>query len=397
VDYIKHMQEERAKAYESAKEVLDRAASESRSLDATERESVDRAFAHMDELKARIDDVRALAEREAEVAAATADHVEARTVSAPVAEVRDDNELIRSLYRGEVRSVNFEKRDVTKSSTGAPVPTSFYDEVILLAREVGPMLRVATVLNTTSGETLQIPSLSAYSTGTITTEANTIGESDPTMNSFVELGAYKYSFLTQVSTELLEDAGVDITGLISANVGNALGYAVNSALTTGDGISKPKGVVAAAGSGVTGGTGLSGSFTYENLIDLIYATDAAARALPGFAVMGSTSAIVKMRTLQDGAGNFVFSPSLDAATADRVLGYPLIENPAMAAVATGGAKSVIAGHMPSYYVRQVGGIRLDRSDDYAFADGLVTFRATFRVDGDLPQSSHIKYFAGGAS
>ncbi|HEY7824675.1 MAG TPA: phage major capsid protein, partial [Acidimicrobiia bacterium] len=237
MDYIKHMQEERAKAYESAKEVLDRAASESRSLDATERESVDRAFAHMDELKARIDDVRSLAEREAEVAAATADHVEARTVSAPVAEVRDDNELIRSLYRGEVRSVNFEKRDVTKGSTGAPVATSFYDEVILLAREVGPMLRVSTVLNTSSGETLQIPSLSAYSTGTITTEGNTIGESDPTMNAFVELGAFKYSFLVQTSTELLEDSAVDITGLISANVGNALGFAVNSALTTGDGSS----------------------------------------------------------------------------------------------------------------------------------------------------------------
>ena len=395
MDYIKHMQEERAKAYESAKEVLDRAASESRSLDATERESVDRAFAHMDELKARIDDVRALAEREAEIAQATQQHVEARTVSAPVAEVRDDNELIRSLYRGELRSVTFEKRDVTKGSTGAPVPTSFYDEVILLAREVGPMLRVATVLNTTSGETLQIPSLSAYSTGTITTEANTIGESDPTMNAFVELGAFKYSFLTQVSTELLEDAGVDITGLIAANVGNALGYAVNSALTTGDGSNKPKGVVAAAGSGVAGTT-TGGLFTYENLISLIYSTDAAARALPGFAVMGSTSAIVKMRTLTDPSGNYVFSPSLDAATADRVLGYPLIENPAMAAVGTS-AKSVIAGHMPSYFVRQVGGIRLDRSDDFAFAAGLVTFRATFRVDGDLPQTSHIKYFIGNAS
>ena len=395
MDYIKHMQEERAKAYESAKEVLDRAASESRSLDATERESVDRAFAHMDELKARIDDVRALAEREAEIAQATEQHVEARTVSGPVAEVRDDNELIRSLYRGEVRSVNFEKRDVTKGSTGAPVATGFYDEVILLAREVGPMLRVATVLNTTSGETLQIPSLSAYSTGTITTEGNTIGESDPTMNAFVELGAFKYSFLVQTSTELLEDSAVDITGLIAANVGNALGYAVNSALTTGDGNSKPKGVVAAAGSGVAGTT-TGGLFTYENLISLIYSTDAAARALPGFAVMGSTSAIVKMRTLTDPSGNYVFSPSLDAATADRVLGYPLIENSAMASVGTS-AKSVIAGHMPSYFVRQVGGIRLDRSDDFAFANGLVTFRATFRVDGDLPQPSHIKYFIGNAS
>ena len=395
MDYIKHMQEERAKAYESAKDVLDRAASESRSLDATERESVDRAFAHMDELKARIDDMRSLSEREAEIAQATAAHEEARTVTEPVAEAKSDDDLIRSLYRGEVRTVNFEQRDVTKGSTGAPVATSFYDQVLYLAREVGPMLRVSTVLNTSSGETLQIPSLSAYSTGTITTEGNTIGESDPTMNSFVELSAYKYSFLTQVSTELLEDSAVSITDLLATNVGNALGYAVNTALTTGDGSSKPKGVVAAAGSGVAGTTS-GGLFTYDDLVELIYSTDAAARALPGFAVMASTSAIVDMRTLQDGAGNYVFSPTLDQATADRVLGYPLVENSAMAAVGTS-AKSVVAGHMPSYYVRQVGGIRLDRSDDYAFADGLVTFRATFRVDGDLPQTSHIKYFIGNAS
>ena len=395
MDYIKHMQEERAKAYESAKDVLDRAASESRSLDATERESVDRAFAHMDELKARIDDMRSLSEREAEIAQATAAHEEARTVTEPVAEAKSDDDLIRSLYRGEVRTVNFEQRDVTKGSTGAPVATSFLDQVLYLAREVGPMLRVSTVLNTTSGETLQIPSLSAYSTGTITTEGNTIGESDPTMNSFVELGAFKYSFLTQISTELLEDSAVSITDILSTNVGNALGYAVNTALTTGDGSSKPKGVVAAAGSGVAGTTS-GGLFTYDDLVELIYSTDAAARALPGFAVMASTSAIVDMRTLQDGAGNYVFSPTLDQATADRVIGYPLVENSAMAAVGTS-AKSVVAGHMPSYYVRQVGGIRLDRSDDYAFADGLVTFRATFRVDGDLPQTSHIKYFIGNAS
>jgi HK97 family phage major capsid protein len=60
-------------------------------------------------------------------------------------------------------------------------------------------------------------------------------------------------------------------------------------------------------------------------------------------------------------------------------------------------KSVIFGHLPSYFVRQVGGIKLDRSDDYAFNAGLVTFRATMRVDGNLPQTSHVKYFIGAAS
>lgn len=397
-DYIKRQNEERARAYEAAKEIMDRAASEARELSAEEQQSVDAAFADMDRRGNIIKEMLDQERRDAEIADAIRGFENVARPGDDAAETasQSDVDIIRSLARGEIRSATFEKRDVTKGSTGAPVPTSFYDQVLFLARAVGPMLDVSTVLNTTSGEDLQIPSLATYSVGTITAEAATIGESDPTMNAFVTLGAYKYSFLTQVSTELIEDSGVDILGLISTNVGNALGFAVNSALTTGDGSSKPRGVVAAAGSGVTGATAVSGAFTYDNIVDLIYSTDAAARQLPGFSVMASGNAIAQMRKLQDGAGQYVFQPSLAEGTPDRVLGYPLIENPAMASVGTGN-KSVIAGHMPSYMVRQVGGIRLDRSDDYAFADGLVTFRATFRVDGDLPQTSHIKYFVGGAS
>jgi HK97 family phage major capsid protein len=74
----------------------------------------------------------------------------------------------------------------------------------------------------------------------------------------------------------------------------------------------------------------------------------------------------------------------------------IFENPAMASPATS-AKSVIFGHLPSYYVRTVGGLRLDRSDDFAFQNDLITFRATMRVDGNLIQTSHVKYFAGNAS
>lgn len=395
MDYIKTQLEERAKAYEAAKEILDHAAAENRSLDATERESVDRAFADMDQRKAIVDDMRALEARKNEVAAAVAGHDEVRALDSAPAE-QNDADVIRSMARGELRSATFEKRDVTKGSTGAPVPTSFYNEVLLLARAVGPMLDVSTVLNTAGGENLQIPSLSAYSVGTVTAEATTIGESDPTMQAFVTLGAYKYSFLTQVSTELIEDAGVDVIALIGANVGNALGYAVNTALTTGTGTVMPKGIVAAASAGITGSTAVAGAFTYENLVDLAYSADAAARMLPGFGYMASGNAIAAMRKIQDGSGAYVFQPSLSEGTPDRVLGFPLIENPAMAAVGATNV-SVIAGHFPSYFVRTVGGIRLDRSDDYAFADGLVTFRATFRADGNLPIAAHVKKFTGGAA
>lgn len=395
-DYIRQQAEARAKAWEEAKALLDSAAAEKRDLTAEENQTYDRIMADLDQRSQVMETMKAQAERE-ERAAEAMKGFEAQ-VKPAVASVPEINEaeLIRSLARGEIRSHSFEKRDVTKGSTGAPVPTSFYDQVIMLARHVGPMLETSTILNTAGGENLQIPSLSAYSTGTVSSEAAAIGESDPTFNAFKTLGAYKYSFLTQISREMVEDAGVDILGFLAQQTGNALGYAVNGALTTGTGTVQPTGIVTAAGSGVTGGTGVSGAFTADNLIDLVYSVDTAGRTLPGTGWQMNAQAIAAVRKLKDSAGQYLFSPSLSADARDLLLGYPIFENPAMAAPATS-AKSVIFGHLPSYFARTVGGLRLDRSDDYAFQNDLITFRATLRVDGNLIQTSHVKYFAGAAS
>jgi len=394
-DYIRQQAEARAKAWEEAKALLDSAAAEKRDLSAEENQTYDRIMADLDSRSQVIETMNAQAERENRAAEAMKGF-EAQVKPAVAVPAIDEAELIRSLARGEIRSHSFEKRDVTKGSTGAPVPTSFYDQVIMLARHVGPMLETSTILNTAGGENLQIPSLSAYSTGTVSSEAAAIGESDPTFNAFKTLGAYKYSFLTQISREMVEDAGVDILGFLATQTGNALGYAVNGALTTGTGTTQPTGIVTAAGSGITGGTGVSGAFTADNLIDLVYSVDTAGRTLPGTGWQMNAQAISAVRKLKDTAGQYLFSPSLTADARDLLLGYPIFENPAMASPATS-AKSVIFGHLPSYFARTVGGLRLDRSDDYAFQNDLITFRATMRVDGNLIQTSHVKYFAGAAS
>jgi HK97 family phage major capsid protein len=336
--------------------------------------------------------MRALAAREQEIAEATATHAEARALT--VVTEQDDAALIRSLARGEARSATFEKRDVTKSSTGAPVPTAFYDRIMEVARYTGPMLELATIINTASGENLQVPRTNAYSTGSITTEGSTIGESDPTFSAFVTLGAYKFSFLTQISREMIEDSGVDILGYLGTNVGQALGYAVNADLTTGNGSSKPTGVVHAAGSALSG-TATGGVPTYDEIVELYYSLDAAARRLPGFAFMANGKTIAAIRKITSPGGDYVFQPALSEQTPDRLLGVPLVENPAMVDPAAS-ARCLVAGHMPSYLVRQVGGIRLDRSDDFAFSADLVTFRATMRVDGNLPIAAHVKAFVGKA-
>ena len=391
-DYINQQLDARAKAWEQAKALLDSAADEKRDLSAEENQTYERIMADLDQRAATIDTIKAQTEREERAAQAMVGYESQARPEIAVPSI-DDAELIRSLARGEIRSHSFEKRDVLKSSTGSPVPTSFYDQVLMLARHVGPMLETSTTLATAGGENLQIPSLSAYSVGTVSSEAAAIGESDPTFNSFVTLGAYKYSFLTQISREMVEDAGVDILGFLSAQTGNALGYAVNNALTVGTGTTQPTGIITAAGSGITG---ISGAFTADNIIDLVYSVDTAGRTLPGTGFQMNSTAIAAVRKLKDGQGQYLFMPSLSAEARDLLLGYPIFENPAMANPATS-AKSVIFGHLPSYYVRTVGGLRLDRSDDYAFQNDLITFRVTMRVDGNLIQTSHVKSFAGGAS
>lgn len=391
-DYLKRQTELRATAWEEAKHLLDAAAAESRDLTAEETVIYDRISEDMDNRARVIEQITKDEERaqRLDVAAASV-----RTDEVAPAD-DDDAEAIRSLARGEIRSLEFEKRDVLKTNTGAPVPTSFYEEIILKARLVGPMLSTSTVITTAGGENLQIPRVNTYSAATIAAEAGAIGESDPAFSAFITMGAFKFSYLVQVSREMIEDSGVDILGFLADQVGQGIGYNVNNALTVGTGTTQPNGIVNSSTLGVTGGTGTSGAFTADNLIDLAYSVDGAARMLPGAGYMMNGKSIGAVRKLKDTAGNYVFSPSLAVGVPDTLLGFPLYENPAMADPATT-AKSVIFGHLPSYYVRQVGGIRVDSSSDFAFSTDLVTLRTILRVDGQLPQAAHVNHFVGGAS
>jgi HK97 family phage major capsid protein len=69
----------------------------------------------------------------------------------------------------------------------------------------------------------------------------------------------------------------------------------------------------------------------------------------------------------------------------------------MPAVATG-AKSIAFGDFSQFFVRIVGPVRFERSDDFLFGTDLVAFRAIIRGDGTLvDQTGAIKTFQGPAT
>ena len=382
-EFIKAQQELRANLVRQIQDTLESAEVRG-GLDAEANEKIDRIEADI----RKADEAIAVAQRNEERMAEA--NLAARGF-VPATEVRSDADLLRSIASGEVRSHTFEKRTLVSSDN--TVPKSFYDEIFAVARLAGPMLDVSEVINTSTGENLTIPTLTGYSTATIKGQGSAIAESEPTFSS-ITLGAFKYSFLVPISNELLNDAGFNIAATIAEQAGNAIGYGVNTGLTVGTGTVEPNGVVTAAGSGVTGGTGVSGGFTADNLIDLQYSLDGAARRLPGVAYMAAGTTIGAMRKLKDDAGNYLYTVNVGAP--DNFAGYSVVENPAMAAIATG-AKSVLFGHLPSYKARVAGGVQIAQSSDYAFNTDSTVFRVTMRVDGNLTHAGHIKYFKGAAS
>jgi HK97 family phage major capsid protein len=54
--------------------------------------------------------------------------------------------------------------------------------------------------------------------------------------------------------------------------------------------------------------------------------------------------------------------------------------------------------MSQYFVRMAGGVRFERSDDFAFNTDLVTFRALLRADAALVDlTGAVKVFVGAAT
>jgi len=401
--FIKALQERRANVWEQAKELLDTAEGEKRDLTAEEEAKYQALNADLNNIDQRTKDLV-----EAEQRTKDAEAAFAGLLAKPQEQERksDKDSELRRWARGEMRGIDIAKpdgvafRDLVKGTTtagGNTVPTTFYGQLMAHLIEVsGIMMAGPTVLNTSSGENIDIPVTTAHSSAALTPEANPISESDPAFGKRT-LGAYKYGVLLQASTELLTDTGVDLEGYLAMQAGRALGNAFGVHAITGDGSSKPTGVITSASTGVTGGTAVVGAFTADNLIDLYYSVIAPYRNSTSCGWLMKDATLGAARKLKDGQGQYLWQPSIQVGAPDTLLGKPVHTDPNVAAPALS-AKSVAFGDFSQYFVRMAGGVRFERSDDYAFNSDLVTFRAIIRADGLLvDQTGAVKVFVGGAS
>ena len=415
---IKTLHDEYRTTVEAAKGILVPADTEKRTLTAEEEASWTKANGDIDrakrQLETAIEDEKRTAdaaELETRVNAALAYNAEAPTAPAgtPAGDTDAAEKRVRAFLRGETRELDVkpeqrtsfnELRSLVKGTTtagGFTVKTSFYAQLMTHLIEVSGILSAgATVLQTDSGEAIQVPKTTAHSSASLIAEGAAISASDPTFGQ-ATLNAYKYAVLIQVARELVDDTSVDLMGYIAMQAGRAVGNAFGVHAITGDGSSKPYGVVTNSTLGVTGDASVVGVFTADNLIDLYYSVIAPYRASSACGWLMRDATLAKARKLKDTTGQYLWQPSYQAGTPETLLGKPVHTDPNVAATALA-AKSVIFGDISQYMVRQVNGLRFERSDDYAFNTDLVTFRCIARLDGVLvDQTGAVKHFIGNAA
>ena len=402
-DMLQRVLDERAQVWEQAKALNDTVLSEDRDYTADEKEKDARLDARMDELDAKITDYQKRMDRErrADEARAALDHdprppADDRRNGGP-----SERDTFEKLVRGEIRAADFgmESRDLTAgTATDGPelIAEGFYPQLVEHMIESSAIRQTnVTVLTTDGGNDLPVPKTTSYSSASIVTEAGSISESDPQFSQ-VTLQAYKYGFLLQVSTELIQDQSIsDFVGFLARQGGRALGNGSGTHFVTGDGSAKPNGVVTAATVGYTSTTtGVSGVPQDDDVIETFHSVIPEYRRNAYWLMSDATAKGI--RKLQDSNGQYIWQPGLQAGQPDVLLGRPIVVDTNVADAATS-AKSMVFGDFSGYFIRDVRGVRIERSDEYAFGNDLVTWRFLLRTDGDLVDTNAVKTFQAAAS
>ena len=274
----------------------------------------------------------------------------------------------------------------TDSEGGYLVPDEFERTLVEALEEQNIFRVLAHVIQTSSGDR-KIPVVASKGTASWVDEEGAIPESDDSFGQ-VSIGAYKLGTMIKVSEELLNDSVFDLESYISREFARRIGNKEEEAFFTGDGKGKPLGVLADTGGAEVGVTAAAaGAFTADEVFDLFYSLKAPYRKSAVFLM--NDASVKALRKLKDSNGQYLWQPSLTAATPDTLMGRPVYTSAFMPGLAAG-AKSILFGDLSYYWVADRQGRSFRRLGELYAPTGQVGFLATQRVDGKLVLAEAVK-------
>jgi len=417
---LAELQEKRGRLVTQAREALGEITANTDEARAAELDGRhDAIMADFDKVEKLIEREQKLAEVEARVAAASEEARAKMRPNAADSEARGQDGGAKKEYRevfykflaegADPSALTPEERAILKSGAqstkefriqttsatagGYTVPVELANFIVQAMKDWGPMYNedVATVISTSSGNILNIPTVNdtnvpagKHTEGTALTDD---GGKDATFGN-KELGAYVYDTeFVKFSMELAQDSIFNMESLLGSLLGERLGRIANRELTIGDGSGDPNGVVTASTLGKTAVA--TAAITGDEIIDLLHSVNAAYRRSPKARFMFADTTLAAIRKLKDGDGNYLWQMgNVQVGQPGTLLGHRYEINDDMASLGAA-ARVMLFGDFSKYFVRKVGtptiGVLRERFWPDLGIAGLIRF------DGELGDTAAVKH------
>ncbi|EMP0916505.1 phage major capsid protein [Pseudomonas aeruginosa] len=279
---------------------------------------------------------------------------------------------------------------------GYAVPEELDRNIIELLRDESPMRQVCNQIFVGTPDYKRLANLGGAGSGWVGETAPRPETSTPTLAQISAVMGELYAN-PQATQTSLDDMFFDVEGWLNSEVGREFSEKEGAAFLLGDGVNKPKGLLAypfaVAGDKTRPyGTlqrlvsGNAGAFSGDNLIDLVQAVKAGYRRAGTWMMNNLTVAYV--RKLKDSEGNYLWRPGLEVGQPSSLLGYGITENEDMPDIAADANALAFGDFKRAYTIVDRIGTRVLR-DPYTNKP-YVGFYTTKRVGGMLVDSQAVK-------
>lgn len=289
------------------------------------------------------------------------------------------------------KSVPFEVLNALQIGTdggegGHLVPDEYERTLVEALADENIFRKFAHIIRTSSGDR-KIPVVISKGEAAWTDEEVPYNDDDDEFG-YASIGAYKLTTMIKVSEELLNDSVFDIPAYISKEFARRIGAAEEEAFVVGNGSGKPTGLLhVSLGAQVEVTTASATAITLDEVLDLFYSLRAPYRRQAVFMMNDST--VKTLRKLKNGAGEYIWQPSITAGTPDKILNCPVYTSSFVPAIAATN-KTIIFGDMNYYWIADREGRKFKRLNELYAPTGQVGFLASQRVDGKLVLPEAVK-------
>lgn len=382
---IKDLMEKRGQAIAAMRAILDKASEEGRvDLNSDEEQRHTELTSEIDGLKKAIDREQRAIELEAEVVERVERKIEERSPGAASHAEAFNKYLARGL--GDLTREERSLVSGVQSEGGSFVPpVEWVNKLIKFVDDLVQIRQVATVYQLRDGAAFMAPSFDTDMNDADWTSELATGSEDTAMRTGSRMMTpHPFAKRTKISEDLLLMSAIPAEQFVRERLGYKFAVTEEKAFLTGDGASKPLGLMTASSLGIDSGRDIATdntatAMTFDGLQNALFALKAQYQAKARW--MFHRDAVKQLNKIKDGNGQYVWSESVRAGAPDMLMGKPMIVSEYMPNTFTTGLYVGIIGDFSFYWIVDGLSMSVKRLNELYAETNEVGFIGRKKVDG----------------